>query len=84
MSPMRVVIRSFDLSGYITSVRDGEQIVLTDYGRAVARLVAIDGDESLDRLIARGAITPAAAQPGTLRRARPRPMVSDLVAAWRR
>lgn len=85
---MRVGIRELrdGLSGYVASVRAGEQIVVTDHGRAVARLVAIDGEDPLDRLIASGAITPATSRgAGTLpRRVRPRQVVSDLVAEQRR
>ena len=85
---MRVGIRELrdGLSGYVASVRAGEQIVVTDHGRAVARLVPIDGDEPLDRLIASGAITLAASRgAGTLpRRVRPGQVVSDLVAEQRR
>ena len=48
-----------DLSRLIKHVREGEEIVVTDRGRAVARIVPADGERKLDRLIAAGLIRPA-------------------------
>lgn len=73
------------LSRYLDRVREGEEVVVTDRGRAIARMLPIDGERTIDRLVAEGLVTPAK-QP---RRARPRPLktagpVSDLVAEQRR
>lgn len=75
------------LSRYIERVRAGEEIVVTDRGRPVARLSAID--DSTDRLadlIAAGLVRP----PARTRRSRlnrriaAKGPVSDLVAEQRR
>lgn len=74
------------LSRYLDVVRDGQEVTVTAHGRAVARLVPLDGPRPLDRLIAEGLVTPASgakrsrsgdgiASTGT---------VSDLVAEQRR
>ncbi len=73
------------LSRYLEQVQAGEELVVTERGRGIARLVPIDGERAIDRLVAEGVITPA---PQASRR-RPTPMraastVSDLVADERR
>lgn len=73
------------LSRYLEAVRDGEEVTVTDHGRAVARLVPLDHPRALDRLIAEGVVTPARVRKG----GRPRPIstegpVSDLVSEQRR
>ena len=74
------------LSRYIDRVRGGDELVITDRGLAVARLVPVEGGRKLDRLIAEGVVTPAAerrrTRPG--RRVEVRGTVSDLVAEQRR
>lgn len=75
-----------NLSRYLGRVAEGEEVVVTDHGRPVARLVAIDAStDHLADLIAAGLVRPAR-QP---RRPRPTPIktgstVSDLVADQRR
>ena len=75
-----------NLSRYLQRVRDGEEVVVTDHGRPVARLSPIDAPTSrLAELIAAGLVTP----PKTRRRSAPTPIktagtVSDLVAEQRR
>lgn len=75
-----------NLSRHLDRVRDGDELVVTDRGVAVARIVPVDGVRTLDRLIADGVVTPAA---GT-RRVRPAERirsggtVSDLVPDQRR
>lgn len=75
-----------NLSRYIDRVRGGDELVITDRGSAVARLVPLEGGRTLDRLIEEGIVTPAA----TRRRSRPekrvraRGRVSDLVVEQRR
>lgn len=75
------------LSKYIERVRAGEEVIVTDRGRPVARLSSID--ESTDRLadlVAAGVVRP----PVGKRRGRPqrrivgKGSVSDLVAEQRR
>jgi prevent-host-death family protein len=75
-----------NLSRYIDRVRGGDELVITDRGSAVARLVPVEGGRKLDRLIAEGVITPAAKRRRTrpVRRVRTRGSVSDLVAEQRR
>lgn len=50
-----------NLSRYLERVREGEEVIVTDRGKAVARMVPIKGEsgESLvDRLVREGKITP--------------------------
>lgn len=73
------------LSRYLEAVRAGDEIVVTDRGAAIARLVPLDGERTLDRLVREGLVTPGTRR----RRPRPQPLdigadVSDLVAAQRR
>jgi len=57
---MRVGMREFrnHLKRYLESARRGEDVVITDHGRAVARLVALHEERPIDRLIAAGLATP--------------------------
>ncbi|MGD9705168.1 MAG: type II toxin-antitoxin system Phd/YefM family antitoxin [Acidimicrobiia bacterium] len=73
------------LSRYLDAVRDGQEVIVTDHGKAVARLVPLDQPRALDRLIADGLVTPARA-PKRARSARgiiAKGTVSDLVADQR-
>lgn len=72
---MNVGIRELKarLSEYVKRAGDGEQILVTDRGRPVARLVSLGGVSTVDRGIAEGWITPPSAsglQPVTRRKAR--------------
>lgn len=75
-----------NLSRYVERARGGEEIVVTDRGEAVARLVPLDQPRVLDRLITAGLVEPAPKR----RRSRPRRrvtssgLVSELVADQRR
>jgi prevent-host-death family protein len=73
------------LSLYLDRVRDGDEIVVTDRGRAIARVVPLGGERVLDRLIAEGIVTPARQ---TKQRAttplKTKGTVSDLVGEQRR
>jgi prevent-host-death family protein len=74
-----------DFSRFVKHVRNGEEIVVTDRGRAVARLVPIAGERKIDRLIRDGLVTPA---PNRGPRTVPRPIegagpLSDLVVEGR-
>lgn len=75
-----------NLSRYLERVKDGEEVVVTDRGRPVARLLGVDAStDRLADLVAEGLVRPARAG----RRRRPKPTtaagtVSDLVAEQRR
>lgn len=76
-----------NLSRYLHRVEGGEEVIVTDRGRPVARLSALD--HSMDRLaelIAAGVVRPAtrATRRPPARRIRPKGSVSDLVAEQRR
>ena len=74
------------LSHYVSAVRAGGEVTVTDHGKAVARLVPLEGGRRLERLIAEGLVTPAPSAKAP--RSRPRiecsGTVSDLVAEQRR
>jgi prevent-host-death family protein len=76
------------LSSYLARVKAGEEIVVTEHGRAVARLTGLGPD--VDRrveLIAAGIIRPAAARrrlPSRRVRLRAGDTISSLVAQQRR
>jgi prevent-host-death family protein len=74
-----------NLSRFLERVQGGEEVVVTDRGRVVARMVPVSGERALDRLVARGLVTPARAS----KTSAPRPIatagtVSDLVGDQRR
>ncbi len=86
---MNVGIRELrdGLSRYVAAARDGQEIVVTDHGKAVARLVSYDRPSGLEQLIAQGLVTPAQ----IARTRRPNPvavppgvLVSDLITEQRR
>ena len=47
-----------NLSRYINRVREGEEVVITDHGRAVARIMPLDQPDLLAQLIEEGLVTP--------------------------
>ena len=69
------------LSEFVDRVRAGEELVVTDRGRAVARLVPLDHERTLDRLVREGLVEPAPARKRArpTRRVRSDGPVSDLV-----
>lgn len=76
-----------NLSRYLDRVRAGEEIIVTEHGRPVARLSAMDQpSDRLAALIASGAVRPPRSRqrrrPG--RRIEAKGTVSDLVAEQRR
>lgn len=84
---MRVGVRELrdSLSKHLAQVREGETVVVTDHGRPVARIVPVDHEDPLERLIAEGRVTPPATRKKRLpRRIQARGSVSDLVAEQRR
>lgn len=73
------------LSRYLERVRSGEEMVVTDRGHAIARVLPISGERALDRFIAEGMVSPASRP----KRAAGKPIktkgiVSDLIAEQRR
>lgn len=58
---MEVGIRELraDLSRWLKRVEAGEELVVTDRGRPIARITATNGRSKLDALIAAGLVTPA-------------------------
>ncbi len=47
------------LSECVARASDGEDFIVTDRGRPVARLVALDGEPMIERGVAEGWLTPA-------------------------
>jgi prevent-host-death family protein len=73
------------LSRYLEHVQSGEELVITDRGRAIARVVPVGAERVIDRLVREGLIVPA--EQRTRRRAKPihtAGTVSDLIAEQRR
>lgn len=76
-----------NLSRYLKRVQEGGEVIVTDHGRPVARLAALDHPtDKLAELIASGAVRPAerSTRQPPKRRIQPRGPVSDLVADQRR
>jgi prevent-host-death family protein len=48
-----------NLSSWLDRVRDGEEIVVTERGKPIARITVLDRKSKLEELIARGFVTPA-------------------------
>lgn len=75
-----------NLSAYLDRVRDGEEVVITNRGRPVARLTSVDPDvDRLQMLIAQGVVTSSTA-PRSLpqRRVRGKGSLAHLVDDQRR
>ena len=74
------------LSKYLAAVRAGEEVVVTDHGKAFARLVSLEQRRPIDRLIAEGVVTPASSTRQKLTAAEiiGKGTVSDLVASQRK
>ena len=75
------------LGQWIDAARDGNDVVITDRGTPVARIVALDSTPVLDRLTAEGVISRPArsARPVAGGRSRPKPKrpVADIVSEQR-
>lgn len=68
------------LSRHLAGVRDGDEIVVTDHGTPIARIVPIDKESGLEALVRRGLAT----MPTAPRRPLPEPIkangtVGDLI-----
>jgi len=74
------------LSDCLAQVREGDEVVVTDRGTAIARIVPITGGRALDRAVAEGLVTRAADTHRTrpVRRVQSHYNVSDLVGEQRR
>ena len=85
---MEVVVRELrdHLSRFLERVQSGEEIVVTEHGRAIARLVGLKSERRLDQLIAEGVIVPASERRRSLPRKRvvASGSVSELVEEQRR
>lgn len=76
-----------NLSRWLKRIEQGDEIVVTDRGSPVARIVGPSGERAIDRLAARGLVIYPATRPK--RRILPPPIkasgsVSDLVIEGRR
>ncbi|MDQ3962651.1 MAG: type II toxin-antitoxin system prevent-host-death family antitoxin [Actinomycetota bacterium] len=85
---MEVGVRELrdNLSRWIGRAKRGQEIVITDRGKPVARLTKVDESPALDRLIARGLVTPARRPKTKIQRKdliKTRGSVSDLVKEQR-
>lgn len=71
------------LKDWVDRVRAGDEVIVTDRGRAVARLTGIDSAPLIDRLVGEGRVSrpPAAPRPKArgARRVRARGSVAELV-----
>lgn len=85
---MEVGIRDLknNLSRYLAEVSEGSEIVVTDRGRAVAKITSAGSERTIDRLIEQGIVTPASIQKrdAPKRRIRAKRPVSPLVDEQRR
>ena len=74
------------LSRYLDLVKEGNEVTVTDHGKAVARLVPLEQPRPLDRLIAEGLVTPGPVRkhPRGGQAISTKGTVSDLVAEQRR
>jgi prevent-host-death family protein len=87
MMELEVGVRELrnNLSRYLDRVQAGEEVVVTDRGRAIARMLPLSGERTIDRLVARGLVTPAKqAKRPTTRPVKTTGAVSDLVGEQRR
>ncbi len=86
---MQVGVRQLrdELRRWLDAVRKGEEIIVTERGKPIARLIGASTPAPLDRLIADGIVTPPERprkRSGAYRRVRAKGSVSGLVAEQRR
>lgn len=76
-----------NLSEWIKRVRDGEEVVVTDRGIPVVRLLAVDGESAMERLIREGVVSRPKTTERLVATGRPRPRptrpVSEIVSEQR-
>jgi len=75
-----------NLSRYISRVREGEEVIVTDHGKPVARIAPLDRPDLLERLISEGVVTPPLDRERTSsgKRVKPAAPVSPLIIEDRR
>jgi prevent-host-death family protein len=76
-----------ELSRWLALAREGQEVVITERGRPVARLVGVSATGGLDRLVEAGLVQlPRARRRSarTIERVRAKGSVADLVAEQRR
>lgn len=75
-----------NLSRYSSRVREGEEVIVTNYGRPVARIGPLARPGMLERLVAEGLVTPPLDRERTSpgRRVKPAAPVSPLIIEDRR
>ncbi len=77
-----------NLARWIDAARDGEDIVITDRGTPVARIVALDSTSVIERLTAQGVIsrptTPNRPVAGDRPRPTPKRPVAEIISKQRR
>jgi prevent-host-death family protein len=75
-----------NLCRYLARVGTGTEIIITDRGRAVARITPVNTETTINRLIAQGVVTPAplTKQVAPTKRVHPKEPISSLVADQRR
>jgi prevent-host-death family protein len=85
---MEVGIRDLrnQLSKYLAGVAQGDELVVTDHGQAVARILPVNVPRPIDRLVAEGLVHPSTAKPRSRpsQRIKTKQPVSELVAEQRR
>lgn len=77
-----------DLAAWVERARNGEEVVVTDRGIPVARLIGVESTALLEDLTRRGVLNPPSTAPRSrareVRRTRPTAPVSDTVSEQRR
>lgn len=85
---MEVGVRELknNLSRYLARVSQGSEVIVTDRGRAIAKITPIGTKRTMDRLIAEGIVTPTGSVKGLAPapRARAKEPASPLVDDQRR
>jgi prevent-host-death family protein len=86
---MEVGVRELrdNLSKWIARAKRGQDILITERGKPVARLTHVEESPALERLIAKGIVTPARNPKTKIRRSdlvKTKGSVSDLVKEQRR
>ncbi len=85
---MKVGIRDLknNLSRYLAQLVDGDEIVVTDRGHAIAKIIPTGTERTIDRLIDQGIVTRASSvkRAAPRKRVRAKKPVSSLVGEQRR
>lgn len=86
---MEVGVRELrdQLRRWLDVVERGDEVIITERGRPIARLIGVSSVPVFERLVAEGVVTPANRSrraDGAHRKVRARGTVSDLVAEQRR